>query len=172
MKLSVPVLALVALASLPPALADPPLFAHDGGFLLGGPEAFYGPDACTNGGLTEGIDSNCVALDADYAGKTFSFVGVSDDTGLVGRDPNYDVPPEVFGPAVSTCQQTPASAACPTSGNVLYYPLIAAAFYDETPEGFVLVGYGYSGTVPAGADHVAVSASGGSHVAYTFLITQ
>lgn len=174
LKTTLVLIALAGLALAPPATGTTPAFTHDGAFLYGGLTAFYGPDACINHGLTEGIDSNCITLPPDLAGKRYAIVNIQDATGTLARDPNYDVPRDVYDPAVATCKTTAVSRFCPQSNNLLYYPLMAACFYKRDVSfatGYLeVIGCSFVGTIPEGAELVSITASGGADVKYTFTV--
>lgn len=56
-------------------------FHAEGSFVAGSGVSYFVVDACGNGGLTEGVDSNCVALPAGLGGLTYSAT-ITEATGL------------------------------------------------------------------------------------------
>lgn len=56
-------------------------FHAEGVFVAGSGVSYFFVDACGTGGMTEGVDSNCVALPAGLAGLTYA-AQLTDASGL------------------------------------------------------------------------------------------
>lgn len=156
------------------------VFSYQGGFLYGGLEAFYGPDACANGRVTDGIDSDCFDLPPEALGKPWRITEASDDTGVLATNTVVDVPPEVYSQTQPThCSVEEAlerDGNRPTdfchSSTMLIYPLVGICFYTpaaEFPTGMLeLIGCSEQPVVPENAGMAAVVAYPSLNVEFTF----
>lgn len=72
---------LVATSPLAAAI-EPTPFVAQGKFLAGTPIAYALLDACGNGELTQGVDSNCAALPATVGGRAYT-LRATDATGTM-----------------------------------------------------------------------------------------
>ena len=72
----------LVLATAFAAPATAAAFTASGSFALGSPVAWGVLDACGNGGLTEGLDSNCVALPTGLDGLAYTLTA-TDGTGTL-----------------------------------------------------------------------------------------